>query len=73
MLPQQTSLLGLYGPVLLHLLGNTGNNIAPAARPIRIINSSNIALPGRTIVEEILLLEIEMVCIMNQVGIYSEI
>ena len=48
MLPQQSSLLGLYGPVLLHLLGNMGN-IAPAAGPIRRINSSNIALPGRII------------------------
>ena len=42
-----SSILGPYGPVLLHLLGTTGN-IAPAARPILRINSSNIALPVRT-------------------------
>ena len=46
-LPQQSSLLGLYGPILLHLLGNTGK-YTPAARPIRRINSSNMVLPGRT-------------------------
>ena len=46
-LPQQSSLLGLYGPVLLHLLGDTGK-CTPAARPLRRINSSNIVLPGRT-------------------------
>ena len=44
-LPQQSSLLGLYRPVLLHLLGNTGK-YTPAAGPIRRINSSKIVLPG---------------------------
>ena len=47
-------------------------NIAPAARPIRKINTSNIALPGKTILE-VYLLEIENVCIMTQVRIYGEI
>ena len=46
-LPQQSSLLGLYGPILFHLLGNTGKYTL-AARTIRRINSSNIALTGRT-------------------------
>ena len=47
-LPQQSSLLGLYGPVVLHLLGNKGK-YTPAARPIWRINSSNnIVLPGKT-------------------------
>ena len=47
-------------------------NIAPAARPIRRINPSNIALPGRTILE-VQHLDIENVCILTQVGIYGEI
>ena len=47
-------------------------NIAPAARPIRRINSSNIALPGRTLLE-VKFLEIENVCIMTQVRIYGDI
>ena len=42
-------------------------NIDPAARAIQRINFSNIALPGRSI------LEIENVCIMTQVGIYNKI
>ena len=42
-LPQQSSLLDIYGPVLLHVLGNT-EKYTPAARPKKRINSSNIAL-----------------------------
>ena len=70
-LPQQSSVLGLYGTVLLHLLVNTGK-YSPSCQNNTVINSSNIALPGRTILEE-LLLEIENVCIMTQVRMYSEI
>ena len=47
-------------------------NIAQSARLIRRFNSSNIALPQRTIMEK-QLLQIEKVCIMTQVGIYGEI
>ena len=50
----------------------TQGNIAPAAGPIQRINSCNIALPGRTILE-VQLLEIEKVCIMTQVRIHGEI
>ena len=47
-------------------------NTASAARPIWGINSSNIALPGRTILE-VSLLEINNVCILFHVEIYGEI
>jgi hypothetical protein len=47
-------------------------NIVPPARQIRTIDSSDITLPGRTILE-VYLLEIENVCIMTQVKIYGEI
>ena len=42
--------LRIYRGSGVHLLGNTGKYI-PAARPIRRINSSNIALPERAILE----------------------
>jgi hypothetical protein len=64
--------MGLYGSVLLHLLGNTEKKIAPAVRLIWKINFSNIALPGRTILE-VYFLEIENFCSMTQVRIYGEI
>ena len=67
-LPQQNSLLVLYGSVLLPQL----ENIAPAASPILIINSSNIFLPRRTILE-VKRFDIENVFIMIQVGMYGEI
>ena len=47
-------------------------NIGPAARAIRKINSSNIAQPGKTILD-VSFLEIDNVCIMTQVRIYGEI
>ena len=47
-------------------------NTAPAAWAIQRINSSNIALPGRTILE-VYCLEIYNVCIMTQVRMHGEI
>ena len=70
-LPQQSSLVCLYGSKLLHLLGNMGKYTS-AARLIGGINSSNIALPGRTILEVYFFL-IKNVCIMTKVRIHSEI
>ena len=49
----------------------TLENIAPAAKPIQRMNSSNIALPERTILEEVII-ENKNVCDMTQVWIYCE-
>ena len=55
----------------MYVQGNRGK-YTPAARPIQRINSSNIALPVKTILK-VKLLEIENVCNMTQVGVYGEI
>ena len=67
-LPQQSSPTDPY----CFIYWATRDTLAPAARPIHKINSSNIALPGRTILD-LKLLEIENVCIMTQLWIYGEI
>ena len=70
-LPQQSSLLNLYGPVLFRIPSNTGK-IAPAARALRRIHSFGIVLLGTLILRDDFF-EIDNVCIMTQVGIYSKI
>ena len=59
-LPQQSSQLGLHGPVLLCLLGDSVN-IAPAGRAIRRNDFYSITLLGKPIIE-VKFLDIYIVC-----------
>ena len=70
-LPQQSSLLGLYGPVLLHLLSNTGK-YSPSCQT-NTVNQLFQYCPTGKDKTGCKLLEIENVCIMTQVKIYGEI
>ena len=64
-------LMGLYGPVSLHILGNRGK-YSPSCQT----NTENQLFqywPTRKDNTESILLEIENVCILTQVGMYNEI
>ena len=70
-LQQESSLLGLYGPVLIHLLGNT-RKYSPSCQT----NTENQLFqycPTRKDSTDSILLEIKNVCIMTQVRIYGDI